>query len=273
MIRRWLVWPLWLVVVIVLAGGSFGAYSVNQAAIDHALALRDCLSARILMDARQQRGDVVRQEDWDKWRAMCTPPQAPAPVPGPSTTSPTPIPPSDPVPYVQPCKFYANMPAKAKEHSGSFGPKRGLLVTKPMSRLTAVEAREEFMTALSKDCMLLAVWSVHFGARALDVNQVTSQYVSSDVIRRVDLAELRSRLNDMDVSLRELPAGKMVLTVTAEPGKIPQVHEVKTAYSKPSQILVFTDRDGTIREVRVDCYGQPLLDGSKDPTRRFYPDN
>ncbi|MGB2786996.1 MAG: hypothetical protein WBB94_01270 [Candidatus Saccharimonadaceae bacterium] len=107
----------------------------------------------------------------------------------------------------------------------------------------------------------------------MDVNQVTSQYVSSDVIRRVDLAELRSRLAEMDVSLRELPAGETVLTVTAEPGKIPKVHEVETAYQKPSQILVFTDRDGTIREVRINCYGQPILDGSQDPTRRFYPNN
>lgn len=265
----------WLLIVMLMGmtASAVGLYTVSTLAVVSSMDLADCKSAWTLMKNREQIGEIVKPEDWDKWRAMCTPPQAPAPVPGPSTTSPTPIPPSDPVPYVQPCKFYANMPAKLKEHPGSFGSKRGLLVPKPMSRLTAVEAREEFMTALSKDCMILAVWSVHFGARALDVNQVTSQYVSSDVIRRVDLAELRSRLAEMDVSLRELPAGETVLTVTAEPGKIPKVHEVETAYQKPSQILVFTDRDGTIREVRINCYGQPILDGSQDPTRRFYPNN
>lgn len=186
--------------------------------------------------------------------------------------SPTPSP-SDPAPFVQPCVFYANLPAKVKEHPGSFGPKVGLVVSKPMSRLTAAEARQEFMTALSKDCMLLAVWSVHFGVRTLDANRITGQYVGSDAVRLSDLARLRAKLDGMRVSLRELPAGEAVLTVAARPGKVPQAHEVKTAYSKPSQILVFTDRDGLVREVRINCYGQPLLDGSKDPTRRFYPDN
>lgn len=275
MIRRWLMWPLWAVMAFVLAvGGSFGAYSVNQAAIDHPMALGDCLSVRVQMEAREQRGDTVKQEDWDRWRAMCTPPQAPAPVPGPPTTPPSPTPsPSDPAPFVQPCVFYANLPAKVKEHPGSFGPKVGLVVSKPMSRLTAAEARQEFMTALSKDCMLLAVWSVHFGVRTLDANRITGQYVGSDAVRLSDLARLRAKLDGMRVSLRELPAGEAVLTVAARPGKVPQAHEVKTAYSKPSQILVFTDRDGLVREVRINCYGQPLLDGSKDPTRRFYPDN
>ena len=276
MIRRLLAWPLWLLVLIVLVGGgSFGAYSVNQAAIDHPMALRDCLSTKVQMEAREQRGDTVKQEDWDRWRAMCAPPQAPMPVPGPPrpTGSPTSPPPSDPGPFVQPCEFYANSPVKLKEHPGSFGPKVGLLVPKPMSRLTATEAREEFTTALSKDCMLLAVWSVHFGERTLDTNRITVQYVGSDAVRLSDLARLRAKLDGMRVSLRELPAGETVLTVAARPGKLPQVYEVETSYSKPSQILVFKDRDGTIRAVRINCYGQPLLSGSKDPTRRFYPEN
>lgn len=267
----------WLLVVMLMGmtASSVGLYTVSTLAVVNSMDLADCKSAWTLMKNREQIGETVRQEDWDRWRAMCTPPQAPAPVPSsPTAAPPSPTPsPSDPAPFVQPCVFYANLPAKVKEHLGSFGPKVGLVVSKPMSRLTAAEARQEFMTALSKDCMLLAVWSVHFGVRTLDANRITGQYVGSDAVRLSDLARLRAKLDGMRVSLRELPAGEAVLTVAARPGKVPQAHEVKTAYSKPSQILVFTDRDGLVREVRINCYGQPLLDGSKDPTRRFYPDN